>query len=144
MKRVLSVVLVLALFVVALRARGDAAPAYVVIVNPRNPASTVDRAFLADAFLKKTVSWPNGDVIRPADLTPGSPARRRFTADVLRRSIDEVKVYWQQRIFSGRDVPPPELDRDEDVIRYVLRFEGGVGYVSPAAPLAGAKVIDVR
>jgi hypothetical protein len=117
---------------------------YVVIVHPSNPATTVDRGFLEDAFLKKTTRWPNDDVIRPADLASGSPVRRRFTEDVLKRSVEAVKGYWQQRIFSGRDVPPPEFDTDDEAVKYVLKYEGAVAYVSGNANLNGSKVVAVR
>jgi ABC-type phosphate transport system substrate-binding protein len=117
---------------------------YQVIVNPSNQATGVDRTFLEDAFLKKISHWPNDQVIHPVDLESGSPTRRAFSEYVLRRSIDAVKGYWQQRIFSGRDVPPPELDTDDEVVKYVLRYEGAVGYVSGAANLNGTKVVTVR
>ena len=123
---------------------GDGRPIYVVIVNPDNPTTSVDRQFLADAFLKKVSTWGNGDVIRPVDLPPGSPVRQQFTEEVLHRSIPEVKGYWQQRIFSGRDVPPPELDKDEEVVEYVLHHGGAVGYVSRTTPLGGARPLAIQ
>jgi ABC-type phosphate transport system substrate-binding protein len=119
-------------------------PVYLVIVHSSNPTAGVERKFLQDVFLKKTTTWPSGDLIRPVDLAPSSPIRRQFTEDVLRRSVEAVRSYWQQRIFSGRDLPPPELDSDEDVVRYVLKYDGAVGYVSSGAPLNGSKVLAVR
>ena len=62
----------------------------------------------------------------------------------MRRSVEAVKTYWQQAVFSGRDIPPPELDSDDDVVRYVLRNPGGVGYVTGNADLHGARVLVVR
>jgi ABC-type phosphate transport system substrate-binding protein len=123
---------------------GPPVPVYQVIVHPNNPATDVDRRFLEDAFLKKIATWPTNDVMRPVDLAPSSPVRRKFTEDVLKRSVEAVKGYWQQRIFSGRDVPPPELETDDDVVRYVLKYDGAVGYVSGGATLNGSKVLSVR
>jgi len=120
------------------------APVYVVIVNPNNPATDADRKFLEDAFLKKVTRWPNDEVIKPADLAPSSSVRKKFSEEVLHRSVDEVKRYWQQRIFSGRDVPPPEFETDDEAIKYVQKHDGGIGYVSGSANLNGAKVIAVK
>ena len=125
-------------------ARADGRPVFVVIVNPANHAASADRQFLEDAFLKKVTVWPDGPDIHPADLVPESRVRRKFSEDVLNRSVEAVKAYWQQRIFSGGDVPPPEFGNDEEVVAYVLRHEGGVGYVSGGANLGGAKVLAVR
>ncbi len=120
------------------------ARSYVVIVNPSNNIGSVERDFLADAFLKKITAWPNGEVIHPVDLPGNSRVRHAFSEEILHRSISEVKGYWQQRIFSGRDVPPPELDDDAAVIAYVLKNNGAVGYVSAGAALNGARIVSVR
>jgi hypothetical protein len=120
------------------------APAYRVIVNPKNPYAAVERRFLAQAFLKKATQWFDGELIRPVDLSADAVARRHFTEDVLERSVSAVKSYWQQVIFSGRGVPPPELESDEAVIRYVLRYPGAVGYVSAAADVHAVKVLLIK
>jgi ABC-type phosphate transport system substrate-binding protein len=120
------------------------APIYVLIVQATNPVASVERKFLEDAFLKKITRWPNDTTIRPVDLTASSPVRRKFTEEVLERTLESVKSYWQQRIFSGRDVPPPELDGDDDVVAYVRKHEGAVGYVSGHANLGEVKILEVR
>jgi hypothetical protein len=118
--------------------------AYKIICHPGNPIQTVERHFLEDAFLKKTTTWPGGGLLRPVDLVAQSPVRRKFSEEVLRRPVEAVRSYWQQRIFAGREVPPPELDSDDAVVRFVLRDRGAVGYVSDEAVLKGAKVLPVR
>jgi ABC-type phosphate transport system substrate-binding protein len=147
MRAITTFVLLLAVLLGAPVARLSAdvrAPAYQVIVHPANPATSVEREFLADAFLKKVATWPSGESLHPVDLAPSSPVRRAFSEEVLHRSVADVKGYWQQRIFAGRDVPPPELDADDDVIKYVLKYEGAVGYVSGTARVSGPKVVAVR
>jgi ABC-type phosphate transport system substrate-binding protein len=115
-----------------------------VIVNQTNPITSVDRKTLADVFLKKVTRWGGGEVIRPVDLRPEAAARVAFTEEVLRRTVIAVKSYWQQLVFSGRDVPPPEVDSDEQVIKFVLRSPGAVGYVSGDAHLEHVKPISVK
>jgi hypothetical protein len=126
-------------------AEGRAA-AYQVIVHPHNPATSVERVFLTDAFLKKVATWPSGEALHPVDLIASSRVRQSFSEEVLHRSVADVKGYWQQRIFSGRDVPPPEFDTDEDVIKYVLKYDGAVGYVSENVHFDadGPRVVAVR
>jgi ABC-type phosphate transport system substrate-binding protein len=121
------------------------APAFVVIVNPQMPQlSGLDRRFLANAFLKKAKEWPDGEAIHPVDLPQTSSTRERFSEEVLHRSTRAVKAYWQQQIFSGRDVPPPELESDEAVVAYVLAHRGAIGYVSGVATLKNARVMRIE
>ncbi len=120
------------------------APSYRVIVHPQNATTGLERDFVSNAFLKKVTRWRNGEVIRPVDLPADTHTRRKFTEEVLSRSVSAVRSYWQQLIFSGRDVPPPELDTDAAVIAYVLKNPGALGYVSGAANLTGVKPVAVR
>jgi ABC-type phosphate transport system substrate-binding protein len=145
MARAITMLLVLVLPCAAVLAQANAPPpvAYRVIVHPRNPVHAVDRSLLADAFLKKVTRWRHGEAIRPVDLAESAP-RRKFSEDVLGRSVAAVRSYWQQQIFSGRGIPPPELDGDQAVVKFVLQNEGAVGYVSGHAEVGTAKVLAVR
>jgi ABC-type phosphate transport system substrate-binding protein len=122
---------------------GDAPPEFRVIVNANRPDASAERSFLADVFLKNVTRWPNDEATRPVDQRLDANVRRRFSESVLRRSVAAVKIYWQQRIFSGRGVPPPELDSDEAVVRYVEAHPGAIGYISGAAPHGKTKVLTV-
>jgi ABC-type phosphate transport system substrate-binding protein len=115
-----------------------------VVVHPSNAARAAAKAFLADAFLKKVTRWPSGETIRPLDQRPDTAVRRSFSRGILKRTVAAVRSYWQQRIFSGRDVPPPELDSDASVIAYVERTPGAVGYVSSGAKLGGSRELQVE
>jgi len=115
-----------------------------IVAHPENPFSKLPRRAVANLFLKETTRWADGDAVRPVDLKPTAPARKHFSEAVLNRSVAAVKSYWQQRIFSGRGVPPPELESDQAVIQYVTKHRGAVGYVSPDAELGKAKVLRVE
>ena len=73
----------------------------------------------------------------PVDLSESAPAREAFSTAVHHKPVKAVRAYWQQQIFSGRDVPPPEKTSDEQVIAFVRATPGAIGYVSAAAPLTG-------
>jgi ABC-type phosphate transport system substrate-binding protein len=128
---------------------GDAQPAhsaaFVVIVHADNPVRAIARDDLSKIFLKRTVKWPDGKVVEPVDLVPAAASRNAFTAGVHRKSVAAIRAFWQQQIFSGRDVPPPEKATDADVTDFVKEHAGAVGYVSPTATLpAGVKSIRVE
>ncbi len=125
-------------------ASAQSVPDFRVIVHPDNPSTSLSRDTLTDSFLKRTTRWADGEIIRPVDQRSDSTVRRRFSDSVLQRSVAAVKSYWQQRIFSGRELPPPELDSDEAVVSYVMKHRGAVGYVSGAAKLERAKPVQVQ
>ena len=119
-------------------------PAYRVVVNAANPVSTLTREQLSRLFLKKVTSWQNGRAVQIVDQQEESEVRKQFTREIHGRQVTSVKSYWQQMIFSGRDVPPPEKASDAEVLAFVAANPNAIGYVSAAAPSApSVKAIEV-
>lgn len=116
---------------------------FAVIVHPDNAATSIDLMTLSDLFLKKSKAWPDGRAAEPVDQTAEAPVRARFSRRVHGRSQDAVLGYWQRKVFSGRDTPPPALGSDAEIIAFVRRTPGAIGYVSTAANTRDVKVIAV-
>jgi ABC-type phosphate transport system substrate-binding protein len=119
-------------------------PGYKIIVHSDVDASAISKSDLARMFLKQTARWPDGTIVRPADLNVGSDVRVEFTEEVIGRTVGAVRSFWQAAIFSGRGVPPPELDSDAAVVAYVSHTKGAIGYVSPGAETGDARVVEIR
>jgi ABC-type phosphate transport system substrate-binding protein len=119
-------------------------PGYVLIVHPSSRAARVDRKFLADVFLRRATRWPDDKPIYPVDLGPAAPARVRFSQEILSRSVASVRSYWQQRIFSGQGLPPPEFPDEHGVVSYVATHPGAIGYVPLGTPMNGAAILEVN
>jgi ABC-type phosphate transport system substrate-binding protein len=136
----------LTVFVLAFAARVDAngEPKFKVIVNEKSPVSSVSSEVLRNAFLKKETRWGHGETLRPIDLTSKHPARASFTRAILRKTPAQLKTYWNQQVFSGKGVPPPESDSVSEIVAYVRTTPGAVAYVPIDAEARGVKVIDVR
>jgi len=117
---------------------------FTVIVNAANPLASMPRDDVAKLFLKKTVSWQSGQAVSPVELPAAAKAREAFARTVLNKSISQVRSYWQQQIFSGRDVPPPEKQSENDVVAFVRSNPGAIGYVSRGVDIGrGVKALNV-
>lgn len=119
-------------------------PPFVLVVNAANPATALPREYVGRLFLKKIRRWPDGTPVLVADLPPEADVRGAFSQRVLARSVGTVRAYWQQRIFSGRDVPPPEKASEAEVLDFVRAHPGAIGYVSPGAALPrGVRALEL-
>ncbi len=137
---------------VLLAAQGAGGPAlhelarieFVVIVNESNPMTDIGRDDLSKIFLKRSTSWPSGKTIVPVDLPIEDASRDAFSRAVLHKTINAVRAYWQQQIFSGRDVPPVEKSSEAEVLTAVKSEADAIGYVSAASILPpGVKRLTV-
>ncbi|HXE57809.1 MAG TPA: hypothetical protein VNK43_07405 [Gemmatimonadales bacterium] len=114
-----------------------------VIVHESNPVAELPRAEVSRLFLKRTTRWADGRPVQPVDQAAKSPVHHDFCRLIHGRQPSAVRHYWQQMIFSGRAVPPPEKASDAEVLAFVRANPGAVGYVSAAAPIAGVRELTV-
>lgn len=113
-----------------------------VIVNPGNPVASLSKKEVSNLFLKKKGRWDEMRAnVEPVDLD--AAVREDFSQEVHGRSVTAIKSYWQRQIFSGREVPPPEVKTDADVIAFVAARPGAIGYVSASTSLAGVKEVRI-
>jgi len=142
-KTIIATILSLVTLCVATNLLAQDGRAYKVIVHPSNPISSLSKSQLSRYFLKKQKKWKHGPKVEPVDQKSSSRIREVFSREILNRSATAVTKYWQQQIFSGRDVPPPEKGSDNGVVSYVLSNKGGIGYVSATANTSRTKVIQI-
>jgi ABC-type phosphate transport system substrate-binding protein len=115
---------------------------YKVVVNSSNPVASMTRDEVARIFLKKSTKFPDGRSASPVDLPVNSATREGFSRSVLGKPASAVDAYWQQQIFSGRDIPPPQKS-EAAAINFVRSNENGIAYVSAGADTAGLKVVSL-
>ena len=142
-KRRLLAVALLGFFSLCFFSQARGAEGYKVIVHSSNSVGTMTTERVSALFLKKVSKWDNGRRVLPVDLVAGSSVREKFSKGIHKKSISAVKSYWQQQVFSGRDVPPPEKSSDREVIAYVEANPDAIGYVSAAAAVGGTKVLEI-
>jgi ABC-type phosphate transport system substrate-binding protein len=115
-----------------------------IIANDNVDIASVNKDQLSRLFLKKTTKWDNGVKVTPVDLAADSDVRQNFTQNIHKKSISAINAYWQKKIFTGKGVPPVELQSDKEVIEFVSSTPGAIGYVSASASLQGVKTISIK
>jgi ABC-type phosphate transport system substrate-binding protein len=105
----------------------------VVIVNPRNPATSMSADQVAQVFLGRTGSFPGGGAATPLDQKEGTALRDEFYTKVADKNPGQVKAYWSKQMFSGKGSPPKEHGSSAEVKRAVAADPNAIGYVEKAA-----------
>lgn len=111
---------------------------YRVIVHATNPVEALPRETVARMFRRQESRWRDWDGeprVEPVDQRINAEVRVSFTRKIHGQSLQALRSYWQRKIFTGRGVPPPMRDSDEEVIDFVGRMSGGIGYVAAGTPL---------
>jgi ABC-type phosphate transport system substrate-binding protein len=128
----------------AILAAGSQAATFKVVVNNGVHVQTMPKKAVSDLFMKRTTKWEGGANVVPVDQTDQAAVRDDFSRTIHGKPTAAVKSYWNQQIFSGREVPPVEKPSDADVVAFVRSTAGAVGYVSETAATDGVRVIQVQ
>jgi ABC-type phosphate transport system substrate-binding protein len=117
--------------------------AFRLIVHPANPVTTLSRDQVSRLFLKKSTEWDRGQRVAAVDQAEQRQVRATFSQAVHGRSMAQIRSYWQQQIFSGKDVPLPEKASDGEVLAFVQANPNAIGYISADTTPARVKVVTV-
>ena len=101
-----------------------------IIVHSSIQIEKLTKNELSDIFLKKKRNWNNGMQIKPVDLSESLGIREDFSEAIHGRKVSSIKAYWQKQIFTGKGVPPPEKNSNQEVQEYIEENIGAIGYVS--------------
>ena len=143
MKRIVRIVLLAALGIQAGRIGAQDASSFKLIVHPSNPATQLSRLKVGEIFLKKSPRWADGQPIMPVEPSAKTPVRQRFSLEIYGKPVIAISAYWQQMIFGGKGVPPPEKSTDADIVAFVRDTPGAIGYVWSGADVSTVKIVAI-
>jgi ABC-type phosphate transport system substrate-binding protein len=144
--RARSLPFVAAALVAAATGTAQATDSFMVIVNSSVTGTNVRRADLAAVFLKKANRWGDGTEAHPVDQSGTSPVRKGFSESVLHMPVMAVVQYWGRQLVSVASSarPPTVKASDDEVLLYVSKTNGAVGYVGPGTALPpGVKAVTI-
>lgn len=114
-----------------------------VIANPSVGASAVSAEELKSVFLATKNSLSDGSHVEPV-LEKGGPAHEAFVKEYLGKSDAALQSYYRTLVFTGKASMPKTLGADAEVVAYVAKTKGAIGYVSAGASTAGVKTLEVK
>jgi ABC-type phosphate transport system substrate-binding protein len=120
------------------------AQSYKIIINIANSTASLSKKDISALFLKKKTKWDSGTPVTPVDLGSNSKVRESFTQEIHEKSVGAIRSFWQQAAFAGIASAPPEKTTDQEVIDFVKKNPGAIGYVSAATQTNEVKILTVN
>jgi hypothetical protein len=114
-----------------------------VIANPSVGASSVSADEIKGVFLATKTSLSDGSHVEPV-LEKDGPAHEAFLKQFIGKTDTALETYYRSLVFTGKASMPKTLAADAEVVAYVAKTKGAIGYVSAAASTAGVKTLEVR
>lgn len=113
-----------------------------IIANPGVKVDTISVRDLKRVFLLQQRTLADGSSVVPV-LQRSGPIHEAFLKRYLDRASEELQTYYQGLVFTGKGSVPKQMSSDADVLEYVAKTKGAIGYVSTSASTTGVKVLAV-
>lgn len=113
-----------------------------IIANSSVKTDNITAAELRRIYLQEKISLADGTHVRPV-LEKDGPVHKAFLQRYVGVTGDDLQTYYRTLLFTGKGAMPKELDSDNDVVSYVARTPGAIGYVDAAASVEGVKTLAV-
>lgn len=114
-----------------------------VIANNSVGASAVSREELKGVFLETKNSLSDGSAVEPV-LLKGGPTHEAFLKEYVGRMDAALQNYYRSLVFTGKGSMPKALAGDAEMVAYVAKTKGAIGYVSAGAAAPGVKTLEVK
>lgn len=113
-----------------------------VIANPSVSADSISASDLKSVFLEDSDSV-GGSHVEPV-LSKGGPTHEAFLKEFLGRTDSALQAFYRSLVFTGKASMPKMLGSDAEILAYVARTKGAIGYVSADTSTPGVKTLQVR
>lgn len=101
---------------------------YVIIVHPDTNVNLTQQD-VERIFLAKTKTFPQGGIATPVNCLEGEKIRVTFDQRVIGKNESQMKSYWAKLIFTGKALPIKQLSCDREIVEFVAKHPGAIGYV---------------
>jgi hypothetical protein len=114
-----------------------------VIANSSVGATSVSADELKGVFLATKTSLSDGSHVEPV-LEKGGAIHEAFVKEYLGKTDSALQTYYRSLVFTGKASMPKMLASDAEVIAYVAKTKGAIGYVSAGASTSGVKTLELK
>lgn len=119
----------------------DAAPAHAIqiIVNKNLSETSLNADDVKNIYTGKKTRWSDNDNIVVAVLTD-KDIHEKFLNAFVGRSSNQFTTLWKQMMFTGKGKLPKKFDSVSDMVDFVSKTEGAIGYITDGGG-DGVKVV---
>jgi ABC-type phosphate transport system substrate-binding protein len=114
-----------------------------VIANASVGASSVSADELKGVFLATKTSLSDGSHVEPVLLKSGA-THEAFVKQYLGKTDAALETYYRSLVFTGKGSMPKTLASDAEVVTFVAKTKGAIGYVGAGTSTEGVKAIEVK
>ncbi|HWL62509.1 MAG TPA: hypothetical protein VNQ32_06920 [Steroidobacteraceae bacterium] len=137
-----SLIAVLTLALCGLLCRPAAATDYYIVVSESNATRTLSGQEVLHIFMGRTRSFPDGVPATRYELADATQ-RAGFYRTLADMSLAQVTSYWARLMFSGRNLPPQQVQGEAALLEKVRRDPHAITWLPAQSSAPGVRTVLV-
>lgn len=114
-----------------------------VVANSSVGVSEISADELKRVFLGAKSSLSDGSAVEPVLMQSGA-AHESFLKEYVGKTDAALRNHFKSLVFTGKGSMPKSFASDADVLAYVAKTKGAIGYVGNAAAAGSVKRLAVK
>lgn len=114
----------------------------IVIGNRSVPVSELSPKEIQKIYLGKKKLWSNGLKVVFVMLGKGDVSKK-FLKSYVKKNPSMYSKYWKKKMFTGAGTPPVIFDKEKELVQYVAKTKGTIGYISSKSYADSVKFLSV-
>ena len=113
-----------------------------IIANPGVKISAISLKELRGIFLETRTLLADGSRVEPVLLRSGL-VHEQFARQIIGKTDAALETYYRSLVFTGKGLIPKRVGSDAEVIDYVVRTKGAIGYIGVGTDAGKAKTMEL-
>ena len=113
-----------------------------IILNGASPLAELTEDDLKDYYLGKKTHWPDGSKVVVVVLKDG--ASHESLMKRLGKSSSQFTTGWKKLVFTGKGAMPEQVGNEDELVSFIAKTPGAIGYADNGKAKEGVKAIAVK
>ncbi len=115
----------------------------VIVANPSVKATAVSADELKQVFLGSKATLGDGSAVEPV-LAQSGAAHEAFLKAYVGKSDPALRNHFKSLVFTGKGSMPKSFATDAEIVAFVAKTKGAIGYLAAAPSTGGVKLLTVK
>jgi ABC-type phosphate transport system substrate-binding protein len=115
----------------------------VIVANPITATPTLTKDDIQAIYTGRKTRWNSGGTIVPVLLEEDS-IHSSFLSAYIQKTPAQFDTWWKKLVFTGKASPLRSMKTEREVVAFVSRTEGAIGYVSRGAASDSVRIIEIQ
>jgi ABC-type phosphate transport system substrate-binding protein len=113
-----------------------------VFVHGTSAIASLSDDDLKGYYLGKKASWPDGSKVVVVVLKDGSSHDNLMK--ILGKNTSQFSTGWKKLVFTGKGSMPEQVANEDELVAFIARTPGAIGYADAGKAKEGVKIVPVE